>query len=345
MNQSVKPRIDWVDSGRGLAIALVVLFHSTNWLGEAGFGVAGWDFFDETIASIRLPLFFTMSGLFAVKWMRASWRDLWRSKVSLFVWVFAIWSVIATFSFMLGLNLQGAEGNYLGQLKDILWAPFLPRFELWFIWALALFFVVAKLIHRLPAPVQLGVSGVLSFIALSDLFVGNAGWVGSAKYFFFFLGGILLRDHIIRWSTSARPAILASVFVVWSMLALAGTALGFRAFPGYYFLCCVVGVFAGVAVSRVLARIPGPRYLGTRTLPVYLTHTTIILIVVWVLSKIVPLPDLAVLGVVLPPVLAAVAIAASLGLSRAFARNRVLRYAYEQPRWFASAADRGVGAS
>lgn len=335
MNQSVKQRIDWVDAGRGLAIALVVLFHSTNWLGEAGFAIDGWDFFDETIASIRLPLFFTMSGLFAVKWMRASWRDLWGSKISLFVWVFAVWSVIATFSFMLGLNLQGAEGNYFGQLRDLLWAPFLPRFELWFIWALALFFVMAKLIHRLPTAVQLGATGVLSIVALSDLIVGNAGWVGSAKYFFFFLCGILLRDLIIRWSNSARAVALASIFVLWAGMALAGTALGFRELPGYYFLCCVVGVFAGVAVSRVLARIPGPRYLGTRTLPVYLTHTTVILIVVWALARTVPLPELAALGTVLPPVLAAVAIAASLGLSRAVADNRILRYAYEQPRWFA----------
>lgn len=335
MTAPVKQRIDWVDAGRGLAIALVVLFHSTNWLGEAGFGIVGWDFFDETIASIRLPLFFTMSGLFAVKWMHASWRDLWKSKVSLFVWVFAVWSVIATFSFMLGLNLQGAEGNYLGQLKDLLWAPLLPRFELWFIWALAIFFVVAKAIRKLPVIVQLVASGLLSVAALSDFFVGNVGWVGSAKYFFFFLCGILLRDAIIRWSNSARPAVLASVFVVWVGVALAGTALGLRSLPGYYFVCCVIGVFAGVAVSRVLARVPGPRYLGTRTLPVYLTHTTIILIVVWVLARTVRLPDLAVLGAVLPPVLAALAIAASLLISRAVANNRVLRYAYEQPGWFA----------
>ncbi|WP_091229830.1 acyltransferase family protein [Microbacterium sp. 3J1] len=334
MNVPVKQRIDWVDAGRGLAIALVVLFHSTNWLGEAGFGIAGWDFFDETIASIRLPLFFTMSGLFAVKWMRASWRDLWASKVSLFVWVFAVWSIIATFSFMLGLNLQGQEGNYLGQLKDLVWAPLLPRFELWFIWALAIFFVVAKLIRRLPVVVQLVATGLLSFVALSDFFVGNVGWIGSAKYFFFFLSGILLRDAIIRWSNSARPVVLTSVFVLWVAVALAGTALGLRSIPGYYFVCCVIGVFAGVAVSRVLARVPGPRYLGTRTLPVYLTHTTIILIVVWVLGRTVPLPELAVLGTVLPPVLAALAIAVSLLLSRAFAKNRVLRYAYEQPRWF-----------
>ncbi|WP_447647355.1 acyltransferase family protein [Microbacterium forte] len=335
MNAPAKQRIDWVDAGRGLAIALVVLFHSTNWLGEAGFGIAGWDFFNETVASIRLPLFFTMSGLFAVKWMRASWRNLWVSKVSLFVWVFAVWSVIATFSFMLGLNLQGQEGNYLGQLKDLLWAPLLPRFELWFIWALAVFFVVAKLIRRLPVAVQLVTTGLLSIVALSDFLVGNVGWIGSAKYFFFFLSGILLRDGIIRWSSSTRPVALTSVFVLWIGAALGGSALGLRSFPGYYFLCCVIGVFAGVAVSRVLAGVPGPRFLGTRTLPVYLTHTTIILVVVWVLGRTVPLPDLAALGAVLPPVLAAVAIAVSLLLSRAAARNRVLRYAYEQPRWFA----------
>ncbi|WP_243231858.1 acyltransferase family protein [Microbacterium sp. CIAB417] len=324
-----------MDAGRGLAIALVVLFHSTNWLGEAGLDVVGWQVFDDTIASIRLPLFFTMSGLFAVKWMRASWRDLWRAKISLFVWVFALWSVIATFSFMLGLNLQGAEGNYLGQLKDLLWAPLLPRFELWFIWALALFFVVAKLIRRLPVVVQLGVTGILSVVALSDLLIGNAGWVGSAKYFFFFLCGILLRDRIIGWSTSARPLTLVVCFVAWVVLAVSGTVFALSAVPGYYFLCCIAGVFGGVAVSHVLAKIPGPRFLGTRTLPVYLTHTTVILVLVWILWWTLPLEDLSGLGTVLPPVIAAAAIATSLWISRVVATRPVLRHLYEQPAWFA----------
>lgn len=335
MTRPATPRIDWVDAGRGLAIALVVLFHSTNWLGEAGFHVAGWTFFDETIASIRLPLFFTMSGLFAVKWMRASWRDLWRSKISLFVWVFAVWSIIATFSFMLGLNLQGAEGNYLAQLKDLLWAPILPRFELWFIWALALFFIVAKLVHRLPLVLQLSASGLLSVLALSDMLTGNAGWVGSAKYFFFFLCGILLRDRIIRWSTDAGAPTLIAGFAIWITLALGGSVLGLAAFPGYYFVCCVAGVFGGIAVSQVLARVPGPRYLGTRTLPVYLTHTTVILIIVWLLYRTVPVADLTWLGSILPPVLAAAAIALSLWLARAVASVPVLQYMYEQPSWLA----------
>lgn len=333
MSQPVKPRIDWVDAGRGLAIVLVVLFHATNWLGEAGFSVRGWQLFDETIASIRLPLFFAMSGMFAVKWMTASWTALWRSKLSLYVWVYALWSVIATFSFMIGLNFQGAEGNYLSQLKNLLWAPVLPRFELWFIWALALFFVVAKLIHRMPRAVQLGVSGVLSVVALSGAFDGNTGWVGSAKYFFFFLCGMLLREAIIRWSTSARPVVLATVFVVWVALALASSLLKLTALPGYYFVCCVVGVFAGVAFSRVLAKIPSPRYLGARTLPIYLTHTTVILIVVWLLWSAVPLPEFAALGAVLPPIVVAVAIAVSLGLSRLVSGTPVIRCLYEQPRW------------
>lgn len=336
MTQVVKKqRIDWVDAGRGLAIALVVLLHSTNWLGEAGFEIDGWRFFDETIASIRLPLFFTMSGLFAVKWMTARWRDLWRSKISLFVWVFLLWSVITTFSFMLGMNVEGAEGNYLAQLKELFWVPILPRFELWFIWALALFFIVAKLIHQLPKALQLTATGILSIVALSGFFVGNTGWVGSAKYFFFFLCGILLRDHIIRWSTTARPRTLVAAFGLWAVLAISSTALNLAAVPGFYFICCVVGVWAGIAVSRVLARIPGPRYLGAQTLPVYLTHTTIILAVVWVLAYTLPMPDFAALGIVLPPLLAAAAIVISLLLDRAFSNNAVLRCIYAQPNWFA----------
>lgn len=337
MTSTSRPRVEWVDAGRGLAITLVVLLHATNWLAEAGLAVDGWKQFCDTVASIRLPLFFMMSGLFAGKWMRAPWPDLWRAKLSLFVWVYAVWSVISTFSFMLGLNLQGAEGNYLSQLKNLLWAPFLPRFELWFIWALALFFCVGKLIHRLPVVAQLTASGVLSFVALSGFIQGNTGWVGSAKYLFFFLVGLLLRNLIFERIDRASPTALSLSFLAWVGTAAGGTALGWAGIPGYYMLSCVLGVVAGIGVSKVLARLPLWQYLGTRTLPVYLTHTSIILVVAWVLWKLVPLPHTVGWGFALPPMVAALAIAASLALSRCADLTPGLRLLYTQPAWLSRA--------
>lgn len=329
------PRIDWVDAGRGLAIILVVLYHATNWLSEAGIDTDGWHTVNETIASIRLPLFFTMAGLFAQKWAMASWSTLWTGKVSLFVWVYLLWSVIATLTFMLGLNMQGAEGNYLAQFRDLLVAPILPRFELWFIWALALFFILVKVIRRIPVVAQLVFAGALSAVLLSDVIGGNAGWLGSGKYFFFFLIGLHGRSRLLAWSGRARPPALIGIFLAWVALVAAGTVFGWRLVPGFYFACCMVGVAAGIAVSRALTPIPGIRYLGARTLPIYLTHTSLILVMTWLLWRLAASSEGVILGWVLAPLLAAIAITVSLLLARVVAKGAVLRYLYEQPPWFA----------
>ena len=81
--------VSWVDTGRGLAIMLVVLYHSANW-----FAVPAWQSANSTVSTFRMPLFFAISGMFAGKWLAASWSDLWRAKISLFTWVVLVWSAI-----------------------------------------------------------------------------------------------------------------------------------------------------------------------------------------------------------------------------------------------------------
>ncbi|NYD68418.1 acyltransferase family protein [Agromyces atrinae] len=328
-------RLDWVDTGRGTAILLVVLFHSINWLLEAGFDVAGWQTASAFIASLRLPLFFMLAGLFAQKWLTAPWPKLWSTKLSLYVWVYALWSVIATFTFMLGLNLQGQEGNYLYQLVYLVAAPVSPRFELWFIWALALFFAGAKLIRRVPPWIQLSLAAILSIVAMSIEGFGGIGWGGAAKYAFFFLVGLYLRDRIMTYATSTRWALLGVACAVWAAVAAAGTFGGLAtSVPGYYFLTCCLGLLAGICLSRVLSPVRFLRRIGSRTLPIYLTHTSIILIVCWLLHFLAePVKENLLVAVLAPPLLAAGSAWLSLVIANRVERSPVLRYAYVQPAW------------
>ncbi len=332
-------RLGWVDAGRGLAIALVVFFHTAQWLREAGLEVTGWVLVNETIATLRLPVFFVLAGLFAQKWMTAPWGRLWGIKLSLFVWVYALWSIIATFTFMLGLHLQGAQGNYLFQLTNIPLLPFSPRFELWFIWALAIFFVVARLLYRIPVVVQLLTTGALSFVALSWFAVwfpsANTGWTGIPKYFFFFLVGLHLRAAILRASETLGARVLAAGFVAWLVVAVVGTASGWaKTMPGYYFATCLLGLVAGLAVARVLARWAMLRSLGAQTLPVYVTHTSIILVIAWLLAQASGVLAAPWWGWLLVPTVALAAIAGSLALAHAAERRAPWRYLYVAPPWF-----------
>lgn len=82
------PRLTWVDTARGISILLVVGLHATLWLGYLGEPPRWLVVFNEVAGFFRMPLFFAAAGLFAQKWMRASWRELFKGKLWLLIWVY-----------------------------------------------------------------------------------------------------------------------------------------------------------------------------------------------------------------------------------------------------------------
>ncbi|MTD12754.1 acyltransferase family protein [Nakamurella sp. YIM 132087] len=323
-------RLDWVDTGRGLAIVLVALFHSTNWLSGPGLDLQWWTDFNSVVSSMRMPTFFMLAGLFAQKWVQGSWSAVLTAKVRLFLWVFLVWEVIGTATFMLGQHASGVTPNVLAAIRDLVISPVSPRFELWFIWALALFFVVARATRRIDSRVQLAAVGTVSVVALTLWSDSTTGWTGSAKFYFFFLAGLYLRRHILALADRARVWSIVSVLVVWAGLSWFFFAAGIRGVFGIYFVNCVLGVLAGMALGRALSRLTLLRRLGTQTLPIYLAHTPIVIL----LSFLISLPALyrivEPVTPVVPLVGTAVAVSLSLGLRR-LCRRPPFDYLYEPP--------------
>lgn len=327
-------RLEWVDAGRGVAILLVVLYHASNWLAEAKLHVAYWQEINDVLATMRMPLFFTLSGLFASKWLTASWAALWNVKLRLLVWVFLLWEVIGTVVTYGALTLQGREFGLLHEARKLALSPLAPQLELWFLWVLALYFVVCKAIRRVDVRVQLGVAGVLSAVALSVDFelvpwTVNIGWSGALKYILFFLAGIHLRSWILAYAQ--RPArVHVTVFAVWALVATGVDVLELRFVPVVYVLNCLLGVLAGVALSRGLAGVAVLRRLGANTLPIYLAHTPLVIMVTTLVVLVGAAEELDVVHPVVPLALTAVAAASSLWLHRAASRGRG-RWLYEPP--------------
>lgn len=326
-------RYVWVDAGRGLAIILVALYHATDWL-SVGFDTSSWQLASAMLATLRMPLFFVLAGLFAGKWLTASWSSLWKSKLALFVWVFLVWGAIGSIASVIGRLMQGYE---LGEfsppaiLRAWLLSPIAPRFELWFIWALALFFIAAKLLRRVDPRIQLTVAALVSAVALSGWETANIGWSGALKYFVFFLAGIYLKDRILSWGHRPPGPLLVGSILAWAALSVAIPLLDLRTIPGLYFVNCVLGVLAGVSVSRALTRVPRLAAIGANTLPVYLTHTPLIILITFGLvfvDRIVPLDPIA--GI-LPPLVAAVAVTLALLIHSAVHRGP-LALLYRAPR-------------
>lgn len=321
----------WIDAGRGLAIVMVVLFHAANWLSVAGADVGAWIEANYVVSTLRMPLFFALSGLFARKWVSGPWRRLWDVKLRLYLWVFLVWTVIGSFAFVAGVRMKG-EGSLGTAVVPIFLALGMPRLELWFIWALALFFVVARLTVKVPVAVQLVVAALASAVALSGWETASPGWSGAVKYYAFFLVGLHLRDTVLRIGSSQRWGVGIGAVVLWAAVSVILWQQNLREVPGLYFLNCVLGVAAGISVARVLARSQVVRSMGAKTLPIYLAHTPIIVTMAVVLH-LAGVPDGPVMAVLLPPLFVALAVAAALKL-QAVAEKHGAGFLYAPPDWF-----------
>jgi uncharacterized membrane protein YcfT len=313
-------RVTWVDAGRGIAILLVAIYHATNWLAGTGLELDFWTDVTRILSSLRMPFFFILAGLFAPKWLNVRWRELLRAKVALFAWVFAVWQTIGILVFPLGLLSHDKPVGVGGLLKALLLSPVLPRFELWFIWALAIFFVLAKATRHVDPRVQLAVAGLVSAVGLTLWADFTTGWSGSVKFYFFFLAGLYARRSVLTFGEKSRSVVLVAAFGTWGAVSVAVFVLELRDVPGLYFLNCALGVLAGVAVSRALRRIGWLAALGRQTLPIYLAHAPLIIGCAFVVSK-TALPGLTEpLSLLVPPVVTVLAVTGSLALHHACIR-------------------------
>lgn len=291
------PRAQWVDTAKGLSIVLVVLLHTSLWLRQADMErIEAFSTLNLAFEDLRMPLFFAMSGLFASKWLRAGWRELLRGKIGLLAWVFLLWQVpIIAYRIIGGQLLPGMVATHLPQqLETWAWSPLRANAELWFLWALLVFFLAGRLLRRVPTGMLLVGAAALSVLWSGLLWQGVAGWepgeirhllgTGFHKapaYFIFFLaaarGSWLVRDGVPRVPRTVWAAVAAGWFVAFVWLDVLD---GHRETIGVEFLGQVCGVIGGVALAVTLQWVPalarGLAHLGRHTLEVYVSHTTVV---------------------------------------------------------------------
>src|SRR5690606_11238255 len=306
-------RLAWVDAAKGMSILLVVAHHAVSFLHTSGLAPPAVVAANTALASMRMPLFFLVSGLFVARPLAAPWRVLLHKRVAFFAYLFVLWTLLR-FAFF-RIPAVAAVDPYVDDTDPVALAlsPLIPGSGMWFIYALALFAVLAKLGKGLPVWLQLGAAGVLSaFVGAEIVQFEEDVWTRMARHLFFFLLGWHARTIVERVAGASTALRVAGAAATSVGCAVGMVALGLRPVPGVALALNVLAVTFGVLFAAWIARYRLGRplvALGAQTLPVYLLH------VFWVAVVMVPLADVAIPQAVqyaLPVVIALVCTALSL---------------------------------
>jgi uncharacterized membrane protein YcfT len=268
---TVANRIDWIDYAKGICIILVVMMHSTlgveNAIGQTGY----LHDFIEWARPFRMPDFFLISGLFLMRRIDTPWRNYLDSKVLHFAYFYFLWMTLQ-FAFK-GPGIV-AEHGLAAALGSFALGFVEPFGTLWFIYVLAIFFVVTKLLRGLPPAL------IFAAAALLEILPVHSGWLVidefAARYVYFFAGywlaPMILNGADQIWHRKLW-AVLA-MLCVWSTghsLAVVG---GVSDMPVMSLVLGFAGCAAVICTAVMLARggmAEWLRYLGANSIVVYLS--------------------------------------------------------------------------
>lgn len=284
-------RMHWIDFAKALAIVLVVFYH----VGGAGMdilfpnpsgpGSIFWTNFNTIFLPLRMPLFFVAAGILANAAMARPWNAVVGPRILTLIWPYILWTVAFACIAWAAYRPEDPFGYVLGRLAGL---PF-AQAGYWFLPVLSLFFIMAKLLRRW-APFVLAMSLVLAATSpwLEASFFPFAPPITVyvitriARYaFWYFLGCYALR-YVSRVAGS-KPFVLVAgggtMFVALSWMGVMTDASTYLSFA-----LSVTGVTAMIGVSVWVSGFDSTRsfsrYIAARSLPIYLIHPIIIVLVI-----------------------------------------------------------------
>jgi uncharacterized membrane protein YcfT len=224
---------------------------------------------------IRMPLFFAVSGFFAASSIDRPWAAVGRRIVNPY-YLYVVWLVVfaGIYSVERTLPANRTDGP-VDFLTELVWAAT----SMWFLFALAAYFLLAKALRRVPAPVVLAAAAALA-AATSWMPLDETNRVAVLAHFGYFAFGAYY-PQLFRRLASLRLPLLA-LLPAYVALTVALEAAGARHSVTVLVLS-LVGVPMGVVAAVRLSGTRGSRplaWLGQRTLQVYVLHMAVLAVVV-----------------------------------------------------------------
>lgn len=319
-------RVPWVDTAKGICILLVVMMHSTLGV-EAAAGATGW--LGDVVAfakPFRMPDFFLVSALFLSARIDADWRLYLDRKVLHFVYFYLLWVVIEC---LIKCGLIYGLGP-VEIVQHLALSLIQPQGTLWFIYLLAIFFVVTKLVRNVPVPVVWLVAAGLEMAPI------HTGWVVidqfAAMFVYFYTGHVLAR-HIFAFADKAgRHTWLAIAGLgVWALVNGVAVASGLAALPGAGLVLGFAGAIAITVLAATITDTVAGRsfaFAGARSIAIYLAFFLPMAVMRMALLKLGIIADVGTVSAVVT-VFAFMAPLVAL----AIADRTVFRFLFKRPHW------------
>lgn len=282
MADTTKTRHAWVDLAKGISIILVVMMHSTYGVGEATGAVGFMHYILGFATPFRMPEFFLVSGLFLSAVIARPWVHFADRRVVHYLYFYALWAII-----LIAFKHLVVDRDPLGAATLLASAIYEPYSILWFIYALAVFGLMAKLLHHLRAPHAL-VLVLAATASIAPVATPVSILNYTAEYFVYFYAGYALAPAIFTMARAidARPALALAGLLVW---AFANGALVFSPghevmpglvvsgvdhIPGAHFVMALAGAVAICATAVLLSRLVAVdwlRWVGAHSIVIYLS--------------------------------------------------------------------------
>ena len=333
-------RLQWVDMAKGLSILLVVMMYSAFSVGEdtGGTGVLHWVIGFAT--PFRMPEFFMISGLFLSMVIARDWKRYADRRVVHYLYFYALWAIIH-----IVFKVALLSGDPATATTYLVWAIVEPYGVLWFIYMLAVVSAATKLMHQLRVP-HWAVLGVGAILQISSIHTGSYVVDQFAAYFVYFYAGYALAPHIFNLADWAgRNALLATgALALWAIVNAAlvfspgfeigagHVTMGLAALPCVHLVLALVGTVALCVLAMLLTKLPSMnwlRWLGSKSLIIYLVFVLPMGIVRTILLKVGLITDVSTISIIVM----AISIVSPLVLYWLVERTGWCKFLFTRPAW------------
>ncbi|MBS0972703.1 acyltransferase family protein [Serratia rubidaea] len=278
----VKNEITWINTLKGICIILVVLNHSiiTTLPSALEHLTAGylsadiWIKFNLFISPLRMPAFFFVSGLLAANAINKNWPEVFTKRFRNLTYLYFIWAIIQWFfisliiSPLISMKVSAVENSaYADNIIDFFKFIITGKTSLWYLYALAGYFLLAKLLRKQKYP--LIVTSIIVSYAASLGALPGWGLTSICQNVVYFVLGAFFSAELINFCEIKKSNML-----LWGVLLIAGI-INIKLGIIKNIFTCLLAIIALIIICRELNKkinLSWVNWLGKNTLQIYVIH-------------------------------------------------------------------------